>query len=395
MDTKMDTVSRRISTKFDLAERVVALLLAATFPAGTGKRPTFPKARGVAEELRAKLAALRARCAMCSAHLLFGGKGGNPQQLLLTIANDGAVSEAGYVVTQALRTAGAAPPKKVKRTESRSVKVRREMGIVADQFRRFKLEGSAGVPEHIRLVTCDECGVEMTVHPEIAELSCPDCHVTKALVGAIFTDAQFYDQEGQKAKSGSYNQCRHLRFWLDHILAREPCEEIGSKDDPENARGEKLIESMRGIVKRDQLILRRLTIDDVRRMLSELGKTNLNQNASLILKLLTGIGPPDISEELYQRIIKIFVRVATISGDPQNSEIGRNHYPNAIYKIVDAEVAPGDHYNRGMLYYIYLQKQDTLDENELKWGPIHETIPDVKWRPIIRAHGVKYRPRDF
>ena len=39
---------------------------------------------------------------------------------------------------------------------------------------------------------------------------------------------------------------------MDQILAREPEEELGDKDDPDNSYGEKLLEQLREIIRRNK-----------------------------------------------------------------------------------------------------------------------------------------------
>ena len=139
---------------------------------------------------------------------------------------------------------------------------------------------------------CAECLREMCVRADTSELECPSCHRCRQLIGTVFDDAQFYNQEGQKAKSGSFNPNRHFRFWMDRILAREPEEELGDKEDPDNTCGELLLAGLRNLIRRNNKILRLLGVDDVRAMLKVLGRTELNKNVPLIMKKLTGVGPP-------------------------------------------------------------------------------------------------------
>ena len=64
---------------------------------------------------------------------------------------------------------------------------------------------------------------------------------------------------------------------MDHILARELEEELGDKDDTDNTYGEKLLEQLREII---QCLL---TVDDIRAMLKEIGRKDLNKNSPVIM----------------------------------------------------------------------------------------------------------------
>lgn len=240
---------------------------------------------------------------------------------------------------------------------------------------------------------CHDCAQEMSVDADTSELACAGCGKVRVLVGTVFDDAQFYNQEGQKAKSGSFNPNRHYRFWMDRILAREPEEELGDKDDPENTCGEKLLAHLRGIVRRDRKILRLLTVDDTRTMLRETGQTDLNKNVPLIMRRLTGVGPPSLAESLCQRVEKLFSKAIEIGERVRPADrTNRNYYPYYIYKILDAILEEGDLENRRVLYYIYMQGQDTLDKNDREWEEICAELPEIAWVATSRAKAQKYRP---
>lgn len=247
---------------------------------------------------------------------------------------------------------------------------------------------------------CAECGVDMDVDAERSALVCPGCGEVRELVGAVFEASQYYSQEGQKAKSGTFNPNRHFWHWMERILARESQEELGDPADPDNICGEKLLAALCEIARRDRKIPRFLTVDDVRAMLSELGKTNLNKNVPLIMRSLTGCGPPDLSDEVCQHVEKLFC-AAIEAGEKirarGSGRVNRNYYPYYIYKILDS-VLPRDAPPRGgedprrVLYYIYMQGQDTLDKNDQEWLEITRAVPGLVWTPTDRTEALKYRP---
>jgi hypothetical protein len=240
---------------------------------------------------------------------------------------------------------------------------------------------------------CGACGIAMTVDPDRAELRCLSCNVVRELDGTVFDEAQYYSQEGQKAKSGSFNPNRHFQFWWSHICAREPEEELGDSADPDNMYGEKLLASMAAMVKRKSKILRFLTVEDVRQMLHELDRTDLNKNASLLLKKLTGVGPPHPPDALSQRVERLFTTAIEIGEQTQRpGRSNRDYYGFYIMKILDAILEEGDREMRRLLYYIYIQGADTVTNDDADWERICELMLGLVYVPTDRRKMRSYRP---
>lgn len=236
---------------------------------------------------------------------------------------------------------------------------------------------------------CEECNCEMSTDPDSSELYCNLCGSVKTIMGTVFEDSQFYNQEGQKTKSGSFNPNRHYRYWMDRILARESEEEIGDKNDPDNMYGEKVLERLRAIIARDKKTLQLLTVNDIRKMLKEIGRTDLNENVPLLLRKLTGIGPPQLPESICQRTEKLFIKAIEIGEQTKSqNRSNRNYYPYYIYKILDS-ILPADTIEdremRRVLNYIYMQSSDTLAKNDRDWQKICEELEEIEWKPTIRG----------
>jgi hypothetical protein len=239
------------------------------------------------------------------------------------------------------------------------------------------------------------CGGEMMVDSSQSLLCCRSCGLITELVGVIFDESQLFCQEGQKAKSGSFNPNRHFQFWWTRILALEPLEEIGDKSDPQNTRGEKLIASMHEIVRRDRKVLQRLTVSDVRAMLHELEMPYFNKNASLILKQLTNIEPPRVSEALSARVENLFTKAAEASERLRRpNRVNRNYYPYYIRRIIENIVPESDYETRRILFYIYVQSKDTVEADDEDWRQICEELPgELTYTPTDRDLGNRYAPR--
>ena len=128
-------------------------------------------------------------------------------------------------------------------------------------------------------------------------------------------------------------------------------------------------------------------------MLKEIKQTSLNRNIPLILKKLTGIGPPSLSEQLLQKVEKIFDKIVEVEEKRDRpGRTNRNYYPYYIYKIFDS-VLDKDDPSRGVLYYIYLQSEDTLEKDDLDWYEICKSVPELKARPTNRDITLLHRFR--
>ncbi len=223
---------------------------------------------------------------------------------------------------------------------------------------------------------CSNCTNKMSVDSRHSELYCSECGAIKELVGTVFEDFQFYSQEGQKAKSGTFNPNRHFQFWWSRILAKEPEEELGDKTDNENLYGEKILKEILKLIKRDNKILRLITVNEIRVILKELNRTDLNKNVPLIMKKLTGIGPPFVSNEVALKVENLFTKVIEVGEKiRKNGRVNRNYYPFYIFKIIE-QILPDNHESKRILYYIYIQSEETVKSNEVDWEEICNLLPD-------------------
>ena len=428
----MENIGRHISAKFDLAIQLIAKLgappetdpAAAAGAAPAPPDPGFMDPAAAAEALRVELDAIRTRYALCTAHLFFQASSGESGRLAAReefqriVASENFLGELNYLVRRtqvelgvtdedlvSRRLAPRGRPKAAAVAANKGGRPKpgrvlvREVKAILDQYHGHEVDCTARTVELSysthgeQYNVCGDCKKEMCVNADTSELACPGCGKVRELIGTVFDDAQFYNQEGQKAKSGSFNPNRHFRFWMDRILSREPEEELGDKDDPDNTCGEKLLAQLRGIVRRDRKILRLLTVDDTRAMLKEAGRTDLNKNVPLIMRRLTGVGPPSLAESICQRVEKLFSKAIEIGERVRPAgRTNRNYYPYYIYKILDAILEEDDRDNRRILYYIYMQGQDTLDKNDREWEEICVELPEIEWASTNRTKAQKYRP---
>jgi hypothetical protein len=242
--------------------------------------------------------------------------------------------------------------------------------------------------QYINYRICNVCNYEMEVDSIKSELICNNCAMIKPLIGISFENIQFCNYDSQKSKSGTFNPNRHFHTWWSHILAKEDESEITNNDANNN-----LFEKLHFIIKRDKKVLRFLTVIDIRNMLREIKKSELNKNISLILKKITGIGPPSISEEVEIRVENLFNKVIEMCENiKRGSRTNRNYYPYYIYKIIDSIIPEEDFDIRRILYYIYIQSKETVEDDDLDWEQICKMIPELTYKPTDRMQYLKYMP---
>lgn len=245
--------------------------------------------------------------------------------------------------------------------------------------------------QNINYNKCSLCANIMTIDSGKSELRCDKCGMIRELIGTVFDDTQFYSQEGQKAKSGTFNPNRHFQFWWSHILAKEPEEELGDKKDQDNLYGEKVLKQIKNIIIRDHKVLQLLTVNDIRSILREIEKTDLNKNVPLILKKITGIGPPHIPNYITIKVENLFTKAIEIGERiKHNKRINRNYYPYYIYRIIEAITTEKDTEIRRILYYIYIQSKETVESDDIDWERICMELKEISYKPTDRTLGLKY-----
>jgi hypothetical protein len=243
-----------------------------------------------------------------------------------------------------------------------------------------------------RYEICQSCSLNMIIDNISSELKCNNCGAIRELIGTSFEDTNIFAQDGQKSKTGTFNPNRHFQFWWMHILAEEPEEELGDKEDKDNLYGEKTIEGLKNIIRRDRKILRTLTVYDIRLMLREIGRSDLNKNVPLLLQKLTGVGPPQISDEITAKVENLFTKAIEICENVRKTNrTNRNYYPYYIYKILDAILDKNDE-RRKIFYYIYIQSKETVESDDADWEQICKILDEIEYVPTDRNMYLKYRP---
>ena len=222
------------------------------------------------------------------------------------------------------------------------------------------------------------CFNKMDIDSVTSTLVCKKCGITNELYGTVFEDDQFYYQEGQRTKHGTYDPAKHCRFWVDRIQARETTE------IPES-----VIKSIKECIIRDKIRNKNyINCDQVRKYLQQTFNSKYNDHIPLIRKLLTGIIPPQLTDYEIQLINIYFDKVIHIFDEikpPNKTNCPYNPY--FIYKIIDQIIIKDSDRIKKLkiLSCIHLQSRETLIQNDLIWEIICSRIPEFKYIPTDRS----------
>lgn len=219
------------------------------------------------------------------------------------------------------------------------------------------------------------CSHKMIIDPKSSALICQSCGSEKELQGTVFEDSQFYYQEGQRTKHGTYDPSKHCRFWVERIQARETTE-----------IPQKVIQAITKCIKRDRIKTKsRITCDQIRKYLRETGNTKYNEHVPLIRKIITGITPEQLLD--YERqLINIYFDKAIRIFDEIKPDDKTNcpYHPYFIYKIIEQILKKQRIRKNKILSCIHLQSRETLIENDRSWEIICERIPEFTYVPTDR-----------
>jgi hypothetical protein len=223
---------------------------------------------------------------------------------------------------------------------------------------------------------CPDCDKEMKMLPISSEIVCTECGNSSILSGTVFEDEQFYYQEGQRTKHGSYEPTKHCRFWIERIQARE------SKTIPDT-----VINAVKKCIRHNNIKnIEELTCEEIRKYLRQTKYTTYNEHVPLIRKIITGITPPQLTDEEIQLIILIFSKAIKIYEEFKPSDkTNVMYHPYFIYKIIEHILNPLKMKRRknAILSCIHLQSRETLIENDNVWEKMCQYL-NVTYIPTDR-----------
>lgn len=230
---------------------------------------------------------------------------------------------------------------------------------------------------------CSICNKEISIIANLSELTCTHCGITECLYGTVFENEQFYFQEGQRTKHGSYDPSKHCRFWIERIQARE------SKEIPES-----VLEDIKTCIRANKIRnVEDITCKEIRKYLSQTRNSGYNEHIPLIRKIITGKSPAQLTDQELQMITIYFDKATRIYDEikpPSKSNV--IYHPYLIYKIIehilrkksinDFRRSKKRIYN--ILSCIHLQSHDTLIENDKIWRDICSYIDEIEYFPTDR-----------
>jgi hypothetical protein len=208
-------------------------------------------------------------------------------------------------------------------------------------------------------------------------LICKKCGLTKELYGTVFEDEQFYYQEGQRTKHGTYDTAKHCKAWIDRIQAKE------NTEIPTD-----IVQDIKKYIILDKITNKHnITCSQIRKYLQLTNNSKYNEHVPLIRKLITGISPPQLTEYEIQLIYIYFDKVIHIFEEIKPiSKTNCPYYPYFIYKIIEQIITKSSDRIRKLkiLECIHLQSRETLICNDFIWHPICERITEFKYIPTDR-----------
>lgn len=219
-----------------------------------------------------------------------------------------------------------------------------------------------------------ECGNVMEILASSSEMVCNNCGYTTKLIGTVFEDNQFYNQEGGRYKHAGYEPSKHLKCWLERIQACET-----------NTITPQQIDKIEACIKRDRITnKKRITITQLRAYLKDAGLTELNEHVALLRKLVTGIAPPHLTFCETQDITNSFSKaVKAYNIVRPHHKCNNLYYPYILRKLIEQHVSEYSK-QKELLSFIHLQGTQTLIQNDKIWRDICKITPSFKYQPTDR-----------
>ena len=221
------------------------------------------------------------------------------------------------------------------------------------------------------------CGSKMEIDSESSSLICKKCGIMKQMYGVVFDDDQFYYQEGQRTKHGTYDPSKHCRFWVERIQARETTE-----------IPEKVVSAIKECIREDKIKNKKqITCNQIRKYLRKTNYSKYNEHVPLVRKLITGITPPQLTDYEMQLIHIYFDKVIHIFEEIKPAgKTNCPYHPYFIYKIIEQILTEKSDRIRKLkiLSCIHLQSRETLISNDSVWLLVCNKISNFKYIPTDR-----------
>jgi DNA polymerase III delta prime subunit len=229
---------------------------------------------------------------------------------------------------------------------------------------------------NVKYNLCEQCNKPMKILSNMSDLLCVQCGLIENLYGTVFEDEQFYYQEGQRTKHGSYAPSKHCKVWVERIQARE------STEIPPN-----LIDELKEIISNELTNISDVTCKIIRKYLRQIQRSKYNEHVPLIRKIITGQAPDQLTSCETQLINIYFDKVLKIYDSIKSADKSNCFYhPYFIYKIIE-HILKNDSPERlySILSCVHLQSRETLIKNDRIWQKICEQLDDVEYAPTYKT----------
>lgn len=220
------------------------------------------------------------------------------------------------------------------------------------------------------------CGHKMVIQANTSELLCIKCGEIHTLIGSVFEDSQFYNQEGNRYKHGSYDPNRHCKFWIERIQAKE-----------NTVIDDSVLEKIKSCIKKDKIDnIKNISIDQFRLYLKQTNLSKLNDHIPLIKKLITGYIPPQLTHNELHLLFNYFDKATKIYDTIKPKEKSNSlYYPFLIYKILDL-IIENKTKKIELLSCIHLQSYETLIDNDKIWLQICKHNSNFAYKPTDKLN---------
>ena len=215
------------------------------------------------------------------------------------------------------------------------------------------------------------CGNKMTIQSNTSELLCIKCGYVHTLIGSVFEDSQFFNQEGNRYKHGSYDPNRHCKFWIERIQAKE-----------NTIIDKSYIEKIEKCIKRDKIEnIQNISVKQFRLYLKQTNLSKLNDHIPLIKKIITGYIPPQLNHNELHLLFNYFDKATkTYETIKPSSKKNSLYYPFLLYKLLEI-IIHDENKKNGLLNCIHLQSYETLIDNDKIWAEICKHNKEFVYKP--------------
>ncbi len=219
------------------------------------------------------------------------------------------------------------------------------------------------------------CGHKMIIQSNTSELLCTHCGAVHVLIGSVFENNQFYQQEGNRYAHGSYDPNRHCKFWIDRIQAKE-----------NTIIEDSAINKIKQCIKKDKIDnLRNISIDQFRLYLKQTKLSRLNDHIPLIKKIITGYIPPQLNHKELHLLFNYFDKATKIYNQIKPKEKSNSlYYPFLIWKILEI-IIEDPQKKKELLNCIHLQSYETLIDNDKIWFQICKHNDKFIYKPTDKS----------